>query len=84
LFIVGVIMTAYAYHQVTSPRYPQNTGVIPQVVSCVREKPEEAKPSWKPTVKVRVEPVRLTRGGGRVKEYHAFGCTFYYYYRYFR
>jgi hypothetical protein len=81
---VAVVMTGYALYQVSTPRYPQNTGIVPQVVECVRDKPEGAKPSWKPTVRVKVEPVRLPAGGGRIKEYHAFGCTFYYYYRYFR
>jgi len=33
------------------PRYPQATGIVPQVVSCVPEsKPKDSGPDWKPTL----------------------------------
>jgi hypothetical protein len=61
----------------------QNTGIFPQVVSCVPEHPPQRHtgPDWQPTLKVTVEPAR---DPGRVREYHVFGCTFYDYFAYFR
>ena len=64
------------------PRYPQATGIVPQVVSCVPEsKPKDSGPDWKPTLVVRVEPAREP---GRVREYRVLGCTLYYYHAHFK
>jgi hypothetical protein len=65
------------------PRYPQATGIFPQVVSCVQENPphSHSDPNWQPTLSVKVEPVR---DAGRVREYRVLGCRLYYYHRFFR
>jgi hypothetical protein len=68
---------------IMQPRYPQATGIVPQVVSCVPESPPHphSDPNWQPTLKVTVEPMR---DPGRVRVYRVFGCRLYYYHRYFR
>jgi hypothetical protein len=78
--VVFIIWVASVLMQ---PRYPQATGIFPQVVSCVQENsPHSASdPHWQPTLRVKVEPVR---DPGRVREYRVLGCRFYYYHRYFR
>jgi hypothetical protein len=78
--VVFIIWVASVLMQ---PRYPQATGIFPQVVSCVQENsPQSASdPHWQPTLRVEVEPVR---DPGRVREYRVLGCRFYYYHRYFR
>jgi hypothetical protein len=65
------------------PRYPQATGIFPQVVSCVPEHAPQrhSGPNWQPTLIVQVEP---GRDPGRVREYRVLGCTLYYYHRHFR
>ena len=77
VFIVGVASV------LMQPRYPQATGIVPQVVSCVNQNPDHSTsdPNWKPTLRVKVEPVR---DPGRVREYRVLGCRLYYYHRYFR
>jgi len=82
--ILAVSLYIFGYILISStPMDPQNTGIFPQVVSCVPEHPPQrhTRPNWQPTLRVQVEPAR---DPGRVREYHAFGCTFYYYFRYFR
>jgi hypothetical protein len=79
--IVVVVLLGAVW--ITRNPYPQNTGIFPQVISCVQEnsRHEPYNPDWQPPLRVKVEPLR---DPGRVREYHAFGCTFYYYFRYFR
>jgi hypothetical protein len=83
MLAVGWIVAAYAMYELTQPRYPQATGIFPQVVSCVRENPNPptSDRKWQPTLRVKVEPVR---DPGRVREYRVLGCRLYYYHRYFR
>jgi hypothetical protein len=70
----------------TRPQYPQATGIFPQVVSCIQESPPQSASDkdWKPTLRVEVEPVRRSEGGGRVREYRVLGCRLYYYHGYFK
>jgi hypothetical protein len=50
--VVFIIWVASVLMQ---PRYPQATGIFPQVVSCVQENsPQSASdPDWKPTLIVK-------------------------------
>jgi hypothetical protein len=82
LSVLVVVMVFVA----TRDPYPQATGVFPQVVSCVQENPQPptSDKDWQPTVRVKVDPVRRSEGGGRVREYHVLGCTLYYYHGYFK
>jgi hypothetical protein len=68
---------------IMQPRYPQATGIFPQVVSCVQQSPPHSlsDPNWQPTLRLKVEPVR---DPGRVREYRVLGCRLYYYHRHFR
>jgi hypothetical protein len=80
---VAVVVLVFA---ATRPQYPQATGIFPQVVSCVRENPPQwaSDKDWKPTLRVDIEPVRRSEGGGRIREYRWLGCSFYYYHGHFR
>jgi hypothetical protein len=83
-FIVAlavVVFIIWVASVLMQPRYPQATGIVPQVVSCVPEsKPKDSGPDWKPTLIVQVEPAR---DPGRVWEYRVLGCTLYYYHAQF-
>jgi hypothetical protein len=62
VFIVSVLAAGlyiFTYLIVsTTPMGPQNTGLFPQVISCVQQHPrhEPSDPHWQPTLKVTVEP----------------------------
>ena len=78
LVITAVLVTLL----VRMPQYPQATGIFPQVVTCVDEKPNaDDSRNWKPTLIVTVEP---GRDPGRVREYRVLGCRLYYYHDYSR
>ncbi len=81
--LVVVVFIIWVASVLMQPRYPQATGIFPQVVSCVQENsPQSASdPNWKPTLRVEVEPVR---DPGRVREYRVLGCRLYYCHRHFR
>lgn len=81
-FLVVVVCASIANSDPQVPyRYPQATGLFPQVVSCAQEsKPKGSGPNWKPTLIVQVEP---NRDPGRIRDYRVFGCTLYYYHRHF-
>jgi hypothetical protein len=66
--------------------YLQATGVFPQVISCIQENPPQwaSDKDWQPTLRVDIEPVRRSEGGGRIREYRLLGCRFYYYHGHFR
>ena len=74
--VAGVLAIVGACAIVTQP-YPQASGALPQVVSCVPQNPDyQASANWQPTLRVQVEP---GRDPGRVREYRVLGCTLYYY-----
>jgi hypothetical protein len=82
MFAVVVTTALLLAWLVRQPQYPQATGIFPQVVSCVDEKPNaDDSRNWKPTLIVSVEP---GRDPGRVREYRVLGCRLYYYHRHFR
>jgi hypothetical protein len=81
--LAEVVLIIWVASVLMQPRYPQATGIFPQVVSCVPEHPPQRHtgPNWQPTLKVTVEP---GRDPGRVREYRVLGCRLYYYHRHFR
>ena len=86
IFIVALAVVVFIFWVASvlmQPRYPQATGIVPQVVSCVNQNPDHSTsdPHWQPTLRVKVEPVR---DSGRVREYRMLGCRLYYYHRHFR
>jgi hypothetical protein len=86
IFIVAlavVVFIIWVASVLMQPRYPQATGIVPQVVSCVNQNPDHSTsdPHWQPPLRVKVEPVR---DPGRVREYRMLGCRLYYYHRHFR
>ena len=57
--ILAVSLYIFGYILISStPMGPQNTGIFPQVVSCVPEHPPQRHtgPNWQPTLRVQVEP----------------------------
>ena len=79
--VTAFVITALLMPLLGMPQYPQATGIFPQAVSCVNEKPDPptSDRNWKPTVIVAVEP---GRDPGQVKEYQVLGCRLYYYHNY--
>jgi len=77
--VVFIIWVASVLMQ---PRYPQATGIFPQVVACVpvHEPERHTGPNWQPTLRIQVEP---GRDRGRVREYRVLGGSFYYYHAHF-
>jgi hypothetical protein len=83
--LVSVVLIIMFLAQILQAQmgYPQATGFIPQVISCVPEHPSARHISghrWQPTLNVEVVP---GRDPGRVREYRVFECSLYYYHGHF-
>ena len=83
VMLAAVVLIIGVASVLMQPRYPQATGIFPQVISCVPEHEPERHtgPNWQPTLRVKVEPAR---DPGRVREYRVLGCTLYYYHAHFK